>query len=374
MDYDVIVVGLGGMGAASADALAGRGLRVLGVDRFGVGHVHGASHGRSRIVRMAYFESPDYIPLLRRAYALWDAFPAGCRLHRVGLLTLGSGDSAVVVGATRSAAVWRIPIELLTGREVEDRFPQFALRPTDVGVFEPDAGFVRPEETVAFLTERARDRGADLVRERVVGWETAGDGVRVWTGSGAQTAGRLVLAAGSWTPALAAPLALPIRIERRVQYFFAPSGDPAAYGPDAMPTFIWDLAPGDAIYGFPADGTDGVKVGFHQRGRVIDPEHEQPPASAEEVREMGSVLADRMPGVVGNLVRSVPCLYDLTPDHSFALGLVSGLESRVVVAAGFSGHGFKFVPVVGEVVADLATTGETAYDLDFLSPARFTHT
>jgi sarcosine oxidase len=373
MDYDVIVVGLGGMGVASADALAGRGFRVLGMDQFDVGHLRGASQGRSRIVRMAYFESPDYIPLLRRAYALWDTFPPACRLHRVGLLTLGSDDSAVVAGATRSAAAWQIPIELLTGGEVKDRFPQFAPGPTDVGVFEPDAGFVRPEETVAYLAERARDRGADLVRERVVGWELTGDGVRVWTADGARTAGRLVLAAGSWTPVLAASLALPIRVERRVQHFFAPTGDPAAYGPGAMPTFIWDIAPGDAIYGFPADGADGVKVGFHQRGRVIDPEHEQPPASAGEVGEMESVLADRLPGVAGHL-RSVPCLYDLTPDHNFALGIVPGLGSRVVVAAGFSGHGFKFVPVVGEVVADLVTTGGTAYDLDFLSPTRFATT
>jgi sarcosine oxidase len=141
MDYDVIVVGLGGMGVASADALAGRGLRVLGMDQFDIGHLRGASHGRSRIVRMAYFESPDYIPLLRRAYALWDTLPPACRLHRVGLLTLGSDDSAVVAGATRSAAACQVPVELLSGGGVKDRFPQFAPGPTDVGVFEPDAGF-----------------------------------------------------------------------------------------------------------------------------------------------------------------------------------------------------------------------------------------
>ena len=368
MDYDVIVVGLGGMGAASADALAGRGLRVLGLDRFAPGNTRGGSHGRTRIVRMAYFESPDYIPLLRRAYALWDTFPDDCRMQRVGLLTLGPDDSAVVGGATRSAAAWQIPIELLTAGEVEDRFPSFAPGPSDVAVFEPNAGFVRPEETVTFLAGRARERGADLVRERVLDWELTGDGVRVRTGEGARTARRLVLAAGAWIPVLAASLGLPIRVERRVQHFFTAA--PAAYGPDVMPTFIWDIAPGDAIYGFPADGADGVKVGFHQRGRVIDPEQQQPPASPDEVREMESVLADRLPGVAGHL-RSVPCLYDLTPDHDFALGVVPELESRVVVAAGFSGHGFKFVPVVGEVVADLVTTGGTAYDLGFLSPTRF---
>jgi sarcosine oxidase len=318
---------------------------------------------------MAYFESPDYIPLLRRAYALWDTFPIDCRLRRVGLLTLGPDDSAVVSGATRSAAEWQLPIELLTPSEVTSRFPQFAPGPADVGVFELDAGFVRPEETVAFLSGRARDRGADLVSERVAGWEIAGEGVRVWTASGVWTAARLVLAAGAGISSLAALLALPIRVERRVQHFFAPTA-PSAYRPDVMPTFIWDIAPGDAIYGFPADGLDGVKVGFHQRAPVVDPEQEQPPASVEEVGQMESVIADRLPGVAGRWLRSVPCLYDLTPDHDFLLGFAPGLEPHVVVAAGFSGHGFKFVPVIGEVVADLVTRGRSEFDLDFLSPAR----
>jgi sarcosine oxidase len=371
MDYDAIVVGLGGMGAAGADALAGRGLRVLALDPFGLGHTRGASHGRTRIVRQAYFESPDYIPLLRRAYALWETFPEDCRLRRVGCLTLGADSSPVVTGATRSATVWEIPIELLTSSEVTVRFPAFAPGPDDVGVFEPNAGFVRPEETVGFLADRARARGADLVIEPMTGWEVTGRGVRVWTPTGAVVADRLVLATGAWTPALAASLALPIRVERRVQHFFAPIEAPGRFRPEVMPTFIWDVAPGDSIYGFPADGADGVKIGFHHRGPAVDPGVEQAPASATEVSQMRAAVAERLPGVAGGPVRSVPCLYDLTPDHNFLLGLAPGLESRVVVAAGFSGHGFKFVPVVGEVVADLVTKGQSAFDLDFLSPARF---
>ena len=372
MDYDVIVVGLGGMGAASADALAGRGLRVLALDQFGVGHTRGASHGRSRIVRQAYFESPDYIPLLRRAYALWDGFPDAVRIRRVGCLMLGSDDSRLVTGATRSAEVWQIPIELLTAGEVRDRFPQFAPGPADVAVFEPDAGFVRPggdrrlpgrsgPRARGGPGHRAGDRlGGDRARRTASGRST-----------GAFAADRLVLAAGAWTPALAASLALPIRVERRIQHFFAPTGDLAPFGPERMPTFIWDIAPGDAIYGFPADGADGVKIGFHQRGGVVDPGSAQPAASAAEVEQMRAAVADRLPGVASGTVRSVPCLYDLTPDLGFLLGFAPGLDSRVVLAAGFSGHGFKFVPVVGEVVADLVTTGATPFDLAFLSPTRF---
>jgi sarcosine oxidase len=371
MDYDAIVVGLGGVGAASADSLAGSGLRVLGLDPFGLGHTRGASHGRTRIVRQAYFESPDYIPLLRRAYLLWQTFPPACRLHRIGCLTLGPADSPVVTGATRSATAWEIPVELLSSAEVRTRFPAFAPGPGDVGVFEPNAGFVRPEETVSFLTGRARERGADLLIEPMVGWDVTGGGVRVQTPTGAVTAERLVLATGAWSPSLAAELQLPIRVERRVQHFFTPAGGSTPFHPHVMPTFIWDVSPGDAIYGFPADGADGVKVGFHHRGPVVDPDVEQAPASLSEVSEMRAAIADRLPGLAGGVVRSVPCLYDLTPDHNFLLGLAPGTDSRVVVAAGFSGHGFKFVPVLGEVVADLVIGGETAFDLEFLSPDRF---
>ena len=221
------------------------------------------------------------------------------------------------------------------------------------------------------MAGRARERGADPVTERVISWEVTGHGVRVWTPTGAFAADQLVLAAGAWTPALAASLALPIRVERRIQHFFAPTGDLAPFGPDRMPTFIWDIAPGDAIYGFPADGADGVKIGFHQRGGMADPGSMQPAASAAEVDHMRAAVADRLPGVADGIVRSVPCLYDLTPDLGFLLGFAPGLDSRVVLAAGFSGHGFKFVPVIGEVVADLVTTGATPFDLDFLSPARF---
>lgn len=372
MDYDVIVVGVGGMGSAAADALASRGARVLAIERFGVAHDRGASHGRSRIVRQAYFESPAYIPLLRRAYALWDALPTGAGLHRVGCLVLGPSSSPVVTGAVRSAAVWEIPVEPMTAQEVAGRFPAFAPGPDDVAVLEPDAGFVRPEETVALLAGRARERGADIrTGVRVLGWDSGGRSVRVRTAEETFTARRLVLSAGAWTSTLAGSLGLPLHVERRVMHFFAPGGVPRRFAPTLMPTFIWDLASGDSIYGFPADGEDGVKVGFHNRGGPADPERPQPSGSAAEVASMREVLDARLPGVGDRLLRSVGCTYTLTPDHDFVLGPAPGTDGQVLVAAGFSGHGFKFVPVVGEVLADLALDGGSRFDLGFLAAERF---
>lgn len=381
MHAEVIVVGTGGMGSAAADALAGRGVRVLGLDRFASGHDRGSSHGRTRIVRSAYFESPSYIPLLRRAYALWDSFPADCTLRRVGCLTLGGVASPVVTGAATSAAQEGVAVEVLTGAETAKRFPAFAPGADDVAILEPDAGYVRPEETVRFLAGRARDRGADLRSGvQVTGWDVVAGGVEVRTTQETFRAGRLVLATGAATGGLTGPVDFPVRAERRVMHFFSPSGPAGRFAPGAMPTFIWDLGSdaagepdghGDSIYGFPADGDEGVKVGFHNRGGPTDPGPPQPAATTAEVAAMRSTLSGRLPEVAGTHLRSVGCLYELTPDHHFLLGPVPGCDDRVVVAAGGSGHGFKFVPVIGEVVADLVTTGHTGFDLDFLSPTRF---
>jgi sarcosine oxidase len=370
MEFDTIVIGVGGMGSAVVDALAGCGQRVLGVEQFEIAHARGASHGQTRIVRQAYFESPAYIPLLRRAYELWDQMPAECSLRRVGCLMIGRDDSPVVVGASRSAAQWDVELQALTAAETTARFPQFRLNAGEVALFEPDAGYVRPEATVAHLVQRAVSRGATVLTDTMVRtWEASAAGVRVRTSAGQVVAERLVLAAGGWTPRLAAALRLPIQVERRVMHFWQPR-TVGAFEPGVMPTFIWDLASEDSIYGFPRTGRDGVKIGFHNRGGPADLSRPQPDGTPTEVAAMVEVLRDRMPDL-GRHLRSIGCTYALTPDHDFVLGRAPGFDDRVVVAAGFSGHGFKFVPVIGEVVADLVTEGETRYDLGFLSPNRF---
>lgn len=372
MKLDAIVIGVGGVGSATAASLAARGARVLGIEQFGAAHDRGSSHGRTRIVRQAYFENPAYIPLLRRAYALWDTLPAAAGLRRAGCLSLGTSTSPVITGAARSAAVWDIEVDQLDAAGIRRRFPQFVPGSDDVAVFEPNAGFVRPEETVRHYTALARAHGAVLLHnQRVLGWEAAGGRVQVRTTEASFRADRLVLTAGAWTPALAPELRLPIRIERRVMHFFAPR-DPTVFGPERMPTFIWDLARGDSVYGFPTDGPDGVKVGFHDRGGPADPEEPQRPGTEAETAAMRGVLGPRLPALAAQRqVRSVGCLYDLTPDHDFVVGWAPGHDDRVALVAGTSGHGFKFVPVLGELLADLVTGRPSGYDLGFLAPGRF---
>ncbi len=369
----MIVVGAGGMGSAATYQLSAKGLAVLAIEQFGLAHSRGSSHGQSRIVRQAYFESPDYVPLLRRAFDLWAGFPPSLRPVQTGCLVIGSSDSAMIGGTLQSASRWDIPIEMLSIRQMASRFPQFQLADDEVGVFEPGGGYVNPEGTVRWLLERARQNGAEvLLSTPALGWRADGDGVSVETDSQIYTAAKLVLTAGSWTPSLAINSALPLRIVRRVMHWFQPLGDPSQFAPATMPTYIFDLGVGDEIYGFPVADSEGtVKVGFHHRGGPANPNALQPAASQDEIAEMRGVLASRIPALDGSPVRSAGCMYTLTPDEQFVLGPLPAFDDRVVIAAGFSGHGFKFVPVVGEIITDLVTEGRSRQRIEFLSPSRF---
>jgi sarcosine oxidase len=356
---DVVVVGLGGVGSAAAAVLARRGLRVLGLDRHPPVHDQGASHGETRIVRTAYFEGAAYVPLLRRAYELWDELGL---LHRTGGLFLGARGSRVLEGSLATAQAHSLPHELLDAAEVAGRFPALRLPPDTVALFETDAGWVPPEAAVAAQLERAAAAGADLRHgEPVLSWSAGPDGVRVRTPAGTHTAGSLVLAPGRWAPELLPDLPVPLVVEPRVMHWFAPPGGTAAF--EHLPVWIWECADGTTAYGAPpAAGPDGgVKAALHHSPR-------RPPAQWP-VEEVAALLAPLLPGLGGRVLRSVDCTYTLTPDHDPVVGPHPAAPS-VIVACGFSGHGFKLTPVLGEVLADLATTGRTDYDLALFDPLR----
>jgi sarcosine oxidase len=270
-DYDVVVVGLGGMGSAAAAQLAARGLRVLGVERFYPVHNQGSSHGDTRIVRQAYFEHPDYVPLLRRAYEHWDrlgALTGSPMLIRTGALMIGAADSDVVTGTLLTARTWDLPHEVLSRDAMLDRYPQFALYEGDVGVFEANAGYVSPERAIRTQLDMAIGGGADLVFDTVVsGWQFTDTGVAVFAGGETVTANYLVLSAGAWASKLMAPDLLPLQPVRRLMYFFDPSGGLAAFQPDRFPVYVFEISPEDVLYGFPhVPPSKGVKIGFHYRG------------------------------------------------------------------------------------------------------------
>lgn len=377
--YDVIVVGLGGMGSAAAYHLAGRGRRVLGLERFGPAHSLGSSHGRSRIIRQAYFEDPAYVPLVLRAYDLWAQLErdAGVALlHCTGGLMIGVAESAVLAGSLHSAREHGIAHEMLDADALRRRFPPFRPAPGTIALWEQQAGVLRPEAAVRAHLELAERLGAELhFEEPITGWEAGlgGEGVRVTTSRGVYEASRLVITPGPWAPSLLADLHLPLAVERQVQLWFDPVGGIEPFLPDKFPIYIWELATNAAIYGFPAlDGPlGGVKVAFHHGGTPATADTLDREVSPAEIDALRQVLADHIPALAGACRDMAPCMYTNTPDENFVIALHPQYP-QVAVAAGFSGHGFKFACVVGEILADLATEGSTRHPIGLFAPERFT--
>lgn len=363
--YDVVVAGLGGFGSAAAAHLAARGARTLGLDPRPGAHAEGSSHGETRIVRQVYFEGAAYVPLLRRTYELWaelsgeDGEPL---LRTTGGLFLGRPDTRVFRGSLETARHWDLDHDVLDGAEAHRRFP--ALRPpSDVmAIWEPQAGTVRPESAVAAHLRRAVAAGAELRHDEALsGWTATPDGVRVTTTRREVDTGALVLALGRWAPDLVR-LDLPLRVERRVQHWFAPPSV-EDFRPGRLPVWIWDRADGTSMYGAPSQGETGdVKAAVHFSTAK--------PPDAWDADELAGTLAELFPGLGRRHTRAAECWYTLTPDEHFVVG-PHPVSARVVVAAGFSGHGFKFTPVLGEVLADLALDGSTSFDVSTFDPLRF---
>lgn len=363
--YDVVVAGLGGFGSAATAQLARRGVRVLGLDPRPAGHTAGASHGETRIVRQVYFEGPAYVPLLRRTYQLWAELADETGrplLRRTGGLFLGRADTRVFRGSLDTAQRWGLDHEVLDAAEVQRRYP--AVRPAAevAAIYEPHAGTVSPEAAVAAHLRRAAAAGAELRHdEAVTGWTARSGGVRVDSSRGTIEAGALVLAPGRWAPGLVR-LDLPLVVQRRVQHWFAPPAV-ADFRPGRLPVWIWDRADGTSMYGAPAQpGRDDVKAAVHFSSCR--------PADSWQVGDLAAALRELFPGLGDRQTREAECWYTLTPDEHFVVG-AHPQSPRVVVACGFSGHGFKFTPVLGEALAELALEGSSRLDLSSFDPQRF---
>lgn len=380
--YDVIIVGLGAMGSSAAYQLARRGVRVLGIEQFTPAHGFGSSHGSTRIVRQAYFERPDYVPLLKRTYQLWDELSAefGEQLFtRCGALMIGRPDSAVVTGTLESARRWDLPHETLDAAGVRQRFPQFDVPDDQLAVFEQNAGFVRAEASVLANIELAIDAGAELWFDTEVEAVQLGpDGVHIQAADVELTAPKAVIATGAWASRLANLDRWPFSVERQTVHWWEPLAGPDTlhdYGPDRMPVYLWEWPSEDGqpteIYGFPyLDGEPGVKAALYRDGTTVDPDKLDREVTDADAQRLLPILQRSVPGLAGRRTAGVACMYAGVPDDDFVLGIHPGSSGRVVLATGFSGHGFKFMPVVGEIVADLVTTGRTPLDIEFLSPER----
>lgn len=372
--YDVIVLGLGAMGSATAHHLARRRVRVLGIEQFGPAHDRGSSHGKSRIIREAYFEDPAYVPLIQRAYELWEDLQrqAGTPLLiTTGGLMIGPWEGELVTGALASAKQHNLRYDFLTAGELQRRFPAFQPTHDTVAVWEPRAGVLFPEACVQAHLDGAARAGAELhFEEPVLRWAVQGDRVEVATGRATYSAGALVITAGPWAPQLLKELGLPLVVERNVMFWFRPARDAELFAPARFPIYIYEYRLGAFFYGFPALPPEGVKVAHHHSGEFSTPESIRREVSTHEVDAIRTLLAKHLPAANGEFQQAVTCMYTNTPDGHFIIDRHPA-RPQVTIACGFSGHGFKFASVVGEILAELTLGGRTRHPIDLFKLKRF---
>ena len=359
--YDAAVIGLGTMGTFTCLELASRGQTVIGFYQFAPPHDRGSHSGDTRVFRTAYAEHPDYVPLSVRAGELWDSTGF---LHRTGVLSLGPPDSQLIAGARASAAAHGLEIENLSRDQIRFRFPVFNVPPGWEAVMEPAAGWIDVNAALHAGLQRASRAGAEIrIDTAVEDWLWTGDGYAVQTSAGEFKARRLIVTAGAWAGRLLSDLSLPLKVLRKVLVWIDPVRD------QSFPVFA---SADKFFYGFPNIGGHGVKLAIHwsDASPATNIDARQPDATADEIQPVLKAAAELLPSITGRVRQTRTCLYTMTPDEHFIIDRHPRVPN-LIFAAGFSGHGFKFAPAIGEALADLATTGTSALPIGFLSLSRF---
>lgn len=376
--YDAIVIGVGTMGSAACYQLARRGARVLGLDRFDIPNTMSSHHGHSRMFRIAYFEHPDYVRLLQRAYVLWRELEAASGqsiFHEVGALYVGRPSSELVSGSIAAARQYDLPHEVFGKDELHRRYPQFRVPDDSIAFFESQAGYVIPEKAVSANATLALRHGAVLKgHHRVLGWSADDKGVAVTTTETIFYADRLVVSGGAWSAGLLGDLAPPLAVTRQAMGWFWPRR-PELFAEGRLPCWGIDLAPPEEYrgvhYGFPmTPDHPGFKAALHWPAEEADPDTLDREPRPDDEQAIRDGLTRYLPDADGPLINLRVCCYTNTPDGHFILD-GHPHHDRVTIACGFSGHGFKFAPVIGEALADLTINGETDPPIDFLRLGRF---
>lgn len=371
--FDVAVVGLGAMGSAALHRIALRNCRVVGLDFNPPGHDRGSSHGETRIIRLGYFEHPSYVPLVREAMVLWrelEAATGGTLLIQTGIIEIGAPDSALVRGTLQSSQLHKLLHEVLDAAQTMNRFPAFRIPSSYVGVFQPDAGYLLAEKAVAAQLAAAMAAGAEINKGcQVLRLSKSARGVRLETSQGEIEAGQVVVATGPWLPHLLPALPAPLRVTRQVLGWFTPR-DAAPFAAGRLPVFLFESEHG-VHYGFPPNADGDLKVAKHHHFQEVTTVDDcNRTVSAHDENGIRDFIADHIPAANGPMATAKTCLYTMTPDEDFIIDRLPDLPD-VVVASPCSGHGFKFAPVIGDILADLVSRGATQRDISRFRLARF---
>ena len=371
--YDVIVAGIGGMGSATCATLAKRGKRVLGLEKFDIPHAMGSSHGVNRIIRLAYYEDPSYVPLLRRAYELWRELETGYGeqlLFITGSIDASDRDHELVRDSLKSCEIHDLPFELLTGGELHERFPAYQLPENHLALLQPQGGFLASERCIVAYTIAAIEAGARIqAREEIRTWRSTSSGVLVETDRGVYEADQLVISAGAWAGKLIPELSGLATPERQVLAWLQPE-QPKVFCPDQFPVFNLTVDEG-RYYGFPIFSIPGLKFGrYHHLGELVDPDEIIQEPNAEDERVLREFVAKYFPLGNGPTMAMKTCMFTNTPDEHFIIDFHPD-AGNVLIVSPCSGHGFKFCSVIGEIVADLAIRGVTDHDISLFKLDRF---
>ncbi|MQF87118.1 MAG: N-methyl-L-tryptophan oxidase [SAR202 cluster bacterium] len=373
--YDVIVVGLGGMGSATVYQLAKRGKKVLGIEQFQISHELGSSHGLSRIIRLAYHEGPQYVGFGQRAYELWRTLETEIGekiLHITGSVHAGPPDSSAFKDTLNACVDQQIPHQILNSQQLNKKFPGYQLPNEYMAVFQQDGGFLVPEKCIEGHVNVAINLGAEIhLEEQVMNWEPLQSGVKIITNRGEYESESVVFTVGAWASKMLPELkgfAVP---ERQVVAWFE-TANKAIFDPKKFPVFIIS-SDSHEYYGFPIFGIPGYKVGkFHHVGEIADPDHLDRTIREEDKEMLLTFTQKHFPEAAGRMLKMVVCMFTNSPDHNFIIGQHQKYP-QISYAAGFSGHGFKFCSTIGEVMADLAENRNTIHDISIFSPNRFIH-
>ena len=375
--FDVIVIGVGSMGSATCYYLAKRGYKVLGLEQFDISHEFGSHAGQSRIIRKAYFEHPDYVPLLERAYKNWKDIEqeTGEQLYyKTGLLYAGNSTNEIIKGVKLAASLYTIELDNIK----DNYYSQFSFPKSFEILFEPDAGFITPEKAIRLYVAKAKKTGAAIhSNEKVIEWKKNGSSVIVKTDKSIYQCNKLVITAGAWSGKMIPGFSNKIKVTRQFVAWIKTKND----NQFALNNFpCWMIGDDDkhgCYYGFPLMDTNkfgepaGLKLAHHFPSQITDPDNVNRETTIEDVDNLKYCLDKYLPGVFDSVLHAKICLYGNSPDENFIIDKLPGYEENVSIACGFSGHGFKFVSVVGEILADLAIDGKTELSIGFLNANRF---